>query len=78
VPLAGEGASLTAVMPGLDPGIHVFLYDNQGVDDRDKPGHDEVRIRSTLILRSAAGASRRMRPQLGLHGSRRPLRGFLV
>src|SRR5215217_6596744 len=32
-------------MPGLVPGIHVFLYCNsrkQGVDGRDKPGHDGV------------------------------------
>ncbi len=27
-------------MPGLVPGIHVFAR-NQGVDGRDKPGHDE-------------------------------------
>jgi len=28
-------------MPGLLPGIHVFLADAQDVDGRDKPGHDE-------------------------------------
>jgi len=28
-------------MPGLLPGIHVFLADTQDVDGRDKPGHDE-------------------------------------
>ncbi len=31
-------------MPGLVPGIHDFLKDTngkQGVDGRDKPGHDE-------------------------------------
>jgi hypothetical protein len=27
------------VMPGLVPGIHVLLC-SQGVDGRDKPGHD--------------------------------------
>jgi len=27
-------------MPGLVPGIHVFVT-KQGVDGRDKPGHDE-------------------------------------
>jgi hypothetical protein len=30
-------------MPGLVPGIHVFLHDisiRQDVDGRDKPGHD--------------------------------------
>jgi hypothetical protein len=26
-------------MPGLVPGIHVFLQ-GEGVDGRDKPGHD--------------------------------------
>jgi hypothetical protein len=30
------------VMPGLVPGIHVFLLSKQGVDGRDKPGHDEL------------------------------------
>jgi 2-oxoglutarate ferredoxin oxidoreductase subunit beta len=29
-------------MPGLVPGIHVFLAACQDVDGRDKPGHDEV------------------------------------
>jgi hypothetical protein len=29
-------------MPGLDPGIHVFLAERrQDVDGRVKPGHDE-------------------------------------
>jgi len=28
-------------MPGLVPGIHVFALRNEGVDGRDKPGHDE-------------------------------------
>jgi len=30
-------------MPGLVPGIHVFLYFRQDVDGRDKPGHDAER-----------------------------------
>ena len=30
------------VMPGLDPGIHVFLL-SQNVDGRGKPGHDKAR-----------------------------------
>ena len=29
-------------MPGLVPGIHVLLTAEQGVDGRDKPGHDDV------------------------------------
>jgi hypothetical protein len=29
-------------MPGLDPGIHAFLYRRKDVDGRDKPGHDGV------------------------------------
>jgi hypothetical protein len=30
-------------MPGLVPGIHAFLqFSDQGVDGRDKPGHDEL------------------------------------
>jgi len=29
-------------MPGLVPGIHVLrAYKREGVDGRDKPGHDE-------------------------------------
>jgi hypothetical protein len=27
-------------MPGLVPGIHVFVYEKQDVDGRVKPGHD--------------------------------------
>jgi hypothetical protein len=34
------------VMPGLVPGIHVLLpLSQEGVDGRDKPGHDEKAIR---------------------------------
>jgi hypothetical protein len=29
-------------MPGLVPGIHVLGRPEQGVDGRDKPGHDAV------------------------------------
>jgi len=35
-------ASLSAVMPGLVPGIHALLCAKEGVDGRDKPGHDEL------------------------------------
>jgi len=28
-------------MPGLVPGIHVFLAVSKNVDGRDEPGHDE-------------------------------------
>ncbi|RTE95126.1 hypothetical protein D6B98_05105 [Bradyrhizobium sp. LVM 105] len=30
------------VMPGLVPGIHVLRAAWQGVDGRDRPGHDDV------------------------------------
>jgi hypothetical protein len=30
-----------AVMPGLVPGIHVFLDLTQDVDGQDEPGHDD-------------------------------------
>jgi len=33
----------SAVMPGLVPGIHALLHD-QDVDGRDKPGHDVDRL----------------------------------
>jgi hypothetical protein len=32
---------LKLVMPGLGPGIHVFLLQAKDVDGRDKPGHDD-------------------------------------
>ena len=34
----------TVVMPGLVPGIHVFIFRSAGkdMDGRDKPGHDAV------------------------------------
>jgi len=36
-------------MPGLVPGIHVFVADLKGVDGRDKPGHDgKVMVQSTI------------------------------
>ena len=40
------------VMPGLVPGIHVFLTAKQDVDGRDEPGHDE--IGSVLCFQSIA------------------------
>jgi hypothetical protein len=37
----------TVVMPGLVPGIHVWLlFGNKDVDGRDKPGHDEGEVAS--------------------------------
>jgi hypothetical protein len=36
----GFGPSLSIVMPGLVPGIHVFDRSTQDVDGRNKPGHD--------------------------------------
>ena len=32
---------MISVLPGLVPGIHVFLRGRKDVDGRDKPGHDE-------------------------------------
>jgi hypothetical protein len=34
------GIEFKFVMPGLVPGIHIFPFCNEGVDGRDKPGHD--------------------------------------
>jgi hypothetical protein len=41
-----SGTSYRLVMPGLVPGIHVFMAiaAKQDVDGRDKPGHDEKRL----------------------------------
>jgi hypothetical protein len=44
--------SLT-VMPGLVPGIHVFLSNSKNVDGRDEPGHDEVERMHLQRLSSA-------------------------
>ena len=61
-----------AVMPGLVPGIHVFLViSKQDVDGRDKPGHDGMNDRrdriycaaslvSSASLRSASGCGMAM------------------
>jgi hypothetical protein len=46
-----------AVMPGLVPGIHVFLNresDNEDVDGRDKPGHDESADMETALATDSA------------------------
>jgi hypothetical protein len=37
-------ATVSTVMPGLVPGIHAFLSFSQGVDGRDKPGHDRENV----------------------------------
>ena len=48
-------------MPGLGPGIHVFLSScsKQDVDGRDKPGHDVERVESAGYSRSARKRSSR-------------------
>jgi hypothetical protein len=50
--MASDTSCNSVVMPGLVPGIHVFLLlgqdmdgqdmDGQDMDGRDKPGHDGV------------------------------------
>jgi hypothetical protein len=41
--MSGQKAR-SVVFKSLVPGIHVFLLDG-GVDGRDKPGHDEMKVR---------------------------------
>ncbi len=41
----GGRASPKFVMAGLDPAIHVLEPKKEGVDARDKPGHDECSYR---------------------------------
>jgi hypothetical protein len=39
-------------MPGLDPGIHGFLFESlskQDVDGRDEPGHDGALFESPML-----------------------------
>ncbi|MGY3449131.1 hypothetical protein ACVILH_001473 [Bradyrhizobium sp. USDA 4353] len=47
-------------MPGLVPGIHVILSALNGVDGRDKPGHDDVEEgeRATAIVKCDSPAWR--------------------
>jgi hypothetical protein len=40
--------ALSAVMPGLDPGIHALLSLPKDVDGRVKPSHDDL---ATLVFR---------------------------
>jgi hypothetical protein len=40
--------TLSTVMPGLVPGIHV-LAQKKDVDGRDKPGHDEESALFTIV-----------------------------
>jgi hypothetical protein len=48
-------------MRGLDPRIHVFWIAEQGVDGRDKPGHDDG-VRSALNSQRHSGAPRSGEP----------------
>ena len=38
----GARTRFATVMPGLAPGIHVFLAAKQNVDGRNEPGDDEI------------------------------------
>src|SRR5581483_2754907 len=57
IPFPASGISsspLFFVMPGLEPGIHVFLSTmRQDMDGRDKPGHDEFNYFATRDATSA-------------------------
>src|SRR5258708_27674387 len=57
-----RGKVCSLVMPGLDPGIHVFLQPSrkQDVDGRDKHGHDGI---SNSINSAAAASARRSHRQ---------------
>ncbi|MDA9527942.1 hypothetical protein ACM42_05775 [Bradyrhizobium sp. CCBAU 25338] len=50
-----NGAARKVVMPGLVPGIHVLRSAWQGVDGRDKPGHDGVEALVPAIWGCPAG-----------------------
>jgi hypothetical protein len=51
-------------MPGLVPGIHVLRTAWQGVDGRDKPGHDGETT-SRLNIQRAVEIRRRVRQRAG-------------
>src|SRR3984957_19999810 len=52
---SGDVMTVTSVMPGPVPGIHVFDHSMKDVDGRDKPSHD-VRAWSLRPLRVRPGA----------------------
>jgi hypothetical protein len=54
------------VMPGLVPGIHVLGTARQGVDGRDKPGHDNVEPQLSQAPASGAIALRQARAAVPL------------
>jgi hypothetical protein len=56
------GRSPDVVMPGLVPGIHVLalLRKRQGVDGRDKPGHDGW---ASIYSRHCHGKLRQIKPE---------------
>ncbi|MFK4512550.1 hypothetical protein IQ17_02588 [Bradyrhizobium daqingense] len=62
-------------MPGLVPGIHVLGYPEQGVDGRDKPGHDTVDtagpMAPTDVIAAAGGeyASRPFHPATNVNSA---------
>jgi hypothetical protein len=48
--------AISLVMPALVAGIHVFLLQQrQGVDGRDKPGHDEADENRLYLLSHCHG-----------------------
>src|SRR5262249_5864553 len=61
-----EGTLRPFVMPGLDPGIHVFrATDKKVVDGRDKPGHDGGESYTTgFTPGSALTRSRKAAPRI--------------
>src|SRR5438067_1840227 len=46
----GSLIAFSPVMPGLVPGIHVFLRERKGVDGRDKPGHDDYSENTKIMV----------------------------
>ncbi|MGY4627885.1 hypothetical protein ACVWY3_005641 [Bradyrhizobium sp. USDA 4486] len=58
-----NGAARKVVMPGLVPGIHVLLSAWQGVDGRDKPGHDGVQALAQSTCDCPVSMGRGGRPQ---------------
>ena len=50
------------VMPGLDPGIHGFLFVCSDVDGRDKPGHDGAESECRIVMAGRFSAARPAQP----------------
>src|SRR4051812_19303124 len=68
-------------MPGLVPGIHVFLLHiapRQDVGGRDKPGHDDEHYGRIVMLVASPGVRSGSASLANSHSRERVLRGSMI